>query len=133
MIRMDLVLEGILHPGEVDRFVAGALETSAGELADLSQRVRSHLAAIEAVAARRAVVDVDTAREVAAALDALLGIGDRLSAPQRALVRGAAEYFIQDDDELSDTHDIVGFDDDARIVSAVADALGRNDLRVTPG
>ena len=40
---MDLVLEGILHPGEVDRFVAGATTTTAKELPGLAERVTTHL------------------------------------------------------------------------------------------
>ncbi len=132
VIRMDLVLEGILHPGEVDRFVAGATTTTPKELPGLAARVTTHLGIIEASAAERGIADIETARLVAASLTELLRTAADRTASQLALLRGAVEYFVESDDEQDDTEDIVGFDDDARIVSAVAEALDRHDLKVDP-
>jgi hypothetical protein len=128
--RADLVLEGILHPGEVDRFVAVARPTSPTELPVLRQRVLAHLERVEALAERQPRVDIDTARRIADALVRLCeeaqGVDDQL----RALLRGAVEYFALEGDELGDTTDVLGFDDDARVVNAVTAALGRDDLRI---
>jgi uncharacterized membrane protein YkvA (DUF1232 family) len=131
--RLDLLLDGLLHPGEVDRLVAGARTTSPEELRWLSVRVVAHLDQIEATAHDRAQVDVDTARQVAASLIALIdGGGAALDADGRALVHGAVEYFVLDRDSSSDTDDGLGFDDDARVLNAVLTAVGRADLRVQP-
>ena len=43
-------------------------------------------------------------------------------------MRGAVEYFVLDGDGVGDTADVVGFDDDARVVNAVTAAVGRSDL-----
>jgi hypothetical protein len=40
------------------------------------------------------------------------------------------DYFVMRDDGEDDLHSPIGFDDDARVVNAVLDALGRSDLRV---
>ncbi len=131
--RLDLLLDGLLHPGEVDRLVAGARTTSAEEMRWLSVRVVAHLDQIEATAHDRAQVDVDTARQVAASLITLIDDGAAaLDADGRALVHGAVEYFVLDRDSSSDTDDGLGFDDDARVLNAVLTAVGRADLRVQP-
>lgn len=130
--RLDLLLDGLLHPGEADRLVAGSRETSRAELGWLGTRVRAHLDQIEAAAHDRSSVDLDTARQVAGALLGLVSDPDGLDADARALARGAVEYFVLDADQRSDVGDVLGFDDDARMVNAVVTALGRPDLRVEP-
>ena len=52
------------------------------------------------------------------------------TAEQRALLRGAITYFAQREDDEDDLDSVIGFDDDARVLSAVAEALGRPDLIV---
>jgi uncharacterized membrane protein YkvA (DUF1232 family) len=129
--RAALLLDGILHPGEVDRFVAAAAPTAADELPGLRLRVLAHLARVDALAQRHPRVDIDAARRIAEVLVALCDEPDQLDDQERALLRGAVEYFVLETDELDDVDDVIGFDDDARVVNAVSAALGRHDLRIT--
>lgn len=112
--------------------MAGARPTAPAELAGLRLRVLAYLARIQAIGESRPQVDVETATSVAWVLATLCDEPDQLGDDQRALLRGAVEYFVLDDDELSDTDDVIGFDDDARVVNAVTAALGRRDLRIDP-
>jgi hypothetical protein len=128
--RTDRLLEGILHPGEVDRFVSAARPTAPSELAGLRLRVIAHAARVAQLGRDRPLVDVETAQRIASVLTQLCDEPDQLTADQRALLRGAVEYFVLDDDEVDDTDDVVGFDDDARVVNAVTAAFGRRDLRI---
>ena len=126
--RSRLILEGIIHPGEIDRFTVGAVPTAPDQLAGLRLRVLTYFARIETLAAKRAVVDVDAARKVADTLSRLLDEPDVYSDQQRELLRGAVEYFVLDRDNRADLTDAIGFDDDARVVNALLDVLGRADL-----
>ncbi|MDH4148313.1 MAG: hypothetical protein OEY23_24415, partial [Acidimicrobiia bacterium] len=106
--------------------------TETTELAGLATRVANYLHEVETASHAQPTVDVDLARQVGRSLIELLD-GRHYDATQRALLRGAVEYFVLDDDEQSDLDDVVGFDDDARVFNAVAAALGRDDLVVQPG
>jgi uncharacterized membrane protein YkvA (DUF1232 family) len=128
--RADLLLEGILHPGEVDRFVAVARPTIAAELPGLRERVLAHLREVESLAAEQPRVDVDTARRISEVLAQLCEQPELFDDQHRALLRGAVEYFVLDHDVRGDTTDVLGFDDDARVVNAVTASLGRPDLRI---
>jgi len=57
---------------------------------------------------------------------------DQYDAEARALLRGAVVYFIEADDTANDLTDVIGFDDDVRVLNAVLDALGRQDLLIAP-
>ena len=47
---------------------------------------------------------------------------------QRRVLAGAVEYFVQTEDDDSDFASDHGLEDDARVVVAVCEALGRPDL-----
>jgi hypothetical protein len=128
--RAKLLVEGILHAGEVDRLVAGAAPTDPSELPGLRLRVLAYLARIEATAEQVPSVDIEAARKIGWVLAELCDAAAGLDEHQRALVRGAVEYFVLDRDVVADTVDVVGFDDDARVVNAVTAALGRDDLAI---
>lgn len=122
-------LDELLHPDERSRFLSLCIETSSADLAELSSVVELHLEQVKDLADHR--TDVDTAEKIAAALNALLADVSGYAADQRALVRGAVEYFLLTDDADGDIEDVLGFDDDARVVNSVLEALNRGDLRIT--
>ncbi len=131
LFRPDFVVEGLLHPHQATQFTALCTTTSADELAGLRLRVRVHLAEVEALARADDRVDVEMARRIAKVLGPLLDEPDSWDAEQRALLRGAVEYFHLSEDHRSDLTDWFGFDDDARVTNAVSQALGRTDLTIT--
>jgi hypothetical protein len=121
-------IDDLLHPDQQRRFRRLCMATSPGELKELADTVRLHLDQVRAAAAPE--TDLEMAEQVASSLEALIGSDQRFSGDERALIRGAVEYFLLLDDADSDLHDSLGFDDDARVVNSVLDHVGRRDLRV---
>jgi hypothetical protein len=96
-------------------------------------RVRGHMRAIENAVESGSALEDELAGHIGEALITLLNDADRWSFVQRRVLAGAVEYFIQVDDVDGDFRLGHGLDDDARVVSAVCDALGRRDLVVDLG
>lgn len=124
--RLDL--EDLLYPDEQRRFRRLCIETSDEELTELGGVVELHLRQL--TEADHPVADTETARKVGAALAELLDGGERFDAQERALIRGAVEYFLLSDDASDDLDDALGFDDDARVLNSVLDRIGRPQFRV---
>jgi hypothetical protein len=125
--RLDV--EYLLNPDEQDRFRRLCLPTTPDELAALPEVVELHLAQITD-ARIGGSTDVETAQRIGQALIALLTGGSVFDDDQRALVRGAVEYFLMVDDASGDIEDVLGFDDDARVLNAVLDRIGQPRYRV---
>ncbi|MGI9607199.1 MAG: hypothetical protein ACR2P0_13770 [Acidimicrobiales bacterium] len=125
--RPDLVVEGLLHPGEVDRFTAFCVETSREDLKGLRLRVIAYLASLVRLADGDPHIDVELARRIGSTLAHVLDDPVDLDETDRALLRGGVEYFLLTDDDEGDMA-ANGFDDDRRVVNRVLEALGRIDL-----
>jgi len=130
--RARLLVQEILHPDEMNRFAAGCVPTAAAEFAGLRLRTQGYVAWATEESKRLGTVDLETAVRIGETLTALLDEPDQYDADQRALLRGAVVYFVDADDSANDLTDLVGFDDDVRVVNAVLDAIGRRDLIITP-
>jgi len=124
----DLDLEDLLNPDEQRRFRRLCIETSAEELGQLGEVIELHLEQIAANAS--SVTDVETAELVAESACKVLSFADQFSSQERAMVRGAIEYFALNDDASDDLDDALGFDDDARVLNSVLDRIGRAELKV---
>ena len=101
---------------------------SAAELLADRDRVRAHLRVVEAAAENGTLLQDDQAGKVATALIGLLDEADEWSFVRRRLLAGAVEYFLQVDDVDGDFASRHGMEDDAKVVVAVCDALGRPEL-----
>jgi hypothetical protein len=121
-------LEDLLNPDEQQRFRRLCLATSADELAQLRSVVDLHLDHIRNYDNPSA--DVETAERIAASLMMLLSSGAGFAADDRALIRGAVEYYLLADDASDDLDDHLGFDDDARVLNSVLRRVDRADLVV---
>lgn len=126
-------VEYLLNPEEQDRFRRLCLPTSAAELVALSEVVDMHLRHVSGEMADNANADLETAQKISRSLLALLASGMAFDGEQRALIRGAVEYFLMVDDAAGDLDDVLGFDDDARVLNSVLDRLGLPGYRVEPG
>ena len=91
-------------------------------------RVRAHLRVIEKAVESGSALEVDLAQPIARALIDLLGSAGERTFIERRVLAGAVEYFLRNDDTDADFASPHGLEDDARVVLAVSDALGRNDL-----
>lgn len=130
--RARLLVQEILHPDEMNAFAAACTPTDATEFAGLRLRTQAYVAWARTEAQRRGTVDLDTAVTIGKTLTMLLDEPDQYDAEERALLRGAVVYFIEADDTANDLTDVIGFDDDVRVLNAVLDALGRQDLLIAP-
>ncbi len=101
---------------------------SAEDLLADRDRVRSHLGVILKGVEDGNAIEGDLAEPIADALVSLLDEAEERSFVERRVLAGAVEYFVQNDDTSSDFASDHGLEDDARVVIAVSDALGREDL-----
>ena len=131
--RPSLVVDQLLHPTERDRFVGLCVETTCDELSQQLPRIAEYLDSVEARAKDNVMTDTETAVRVANALTELVQTdceNPQLTAPGRALLRGAIEYFVLTGDNQDDLGELLGFDDDVRVVNAVSQVLHRPDLHI---
>ncbi len=128
--RARLLVQELLHPNEMDRFIAACLPTQPTELPGLRLRTQAYLAWARNEALGNPTLDLDMATRIADTLSRLLDEPDQYGDEDRALLRGAVDYFVNSEDDANDLTDAVGFDDDARVLNAVLEALGRRDLLI---
>lgn len=121
-------LEELLNPDEQRQFRQLCLPTSPDDLAQLAGVVELHIEHIREHEGENA--DVETAEAIAKSLLALLSADGTFDDNERALIRGAVEYFLLADDASGDLEDVLGFDDDARVVNSVVDRINRPEFRV---
>ncbi len=122
-------LDELLHPEEQSRFRRLCLETSSAELAELAGVVQLHVDQVRDVADHRA--DVETADRIASVLIKVLTGTKGFAPDERALLRGAVEYFLLTEDADGDLTDVLGFDDDVRVVNSVLDRIEQSEHRIT--
>ena len=120
-------MAGLLHPGEIAQFTALCRETSRDDLKGLHLRVVAYISSLARLAEHDERIDIDTARRIASTIAHVLDDPVDLDATDRALLRGAAEYFLRSNDDGSDLGPL-GFDDDQRVLDRVLSAVGRDDL-----
>jgi hypothetical protein len=125
---LDLDLEDLLNPDEQRQFRRLCLETSAEELAELASVIDLHVEQVEANAGP--ATDIDAARLIGDSLGRLLRSGLDFGDGERAQIRGAIEYFVMTEDASSDLEDVLGFDDDARVVNAMLGRIGHPEFAV---
>lgn len=101
---------------------------SAEELLADRDRVRAYLRVIGNGIEDGNALDGALAGPVAATLITLLDHAKEWAFFERRVLAGAVEYFVRSDDPDADFASTHGLHDDARVVMAVADALGRQDL-----
>ena len=123
-------MEYLLNPEEQDRFRRLCLPTSAEELTALTEVVELHLEHISNEGADNANADLETAEKISRSLLGLLTAGIAFDEEHRALIRGAVEYFLMVDDASGDLDDVLGFDDDARVVNSMLARIGQPGFRV---
>lgn len=100
-------------------------------LGELRDEVAAYLLRLEREAEVDDHIDLDTAEAIAESLRGLLDVvaqeGDDEA---HRLVHAAVRYFVIEEDAEDDMASLIGFDDDAEVVSEVAEALDRPDLAV---
>ena len=97
----------------------------------LRRDVRVHFEQLVRAQARSELIALDLGEQLAARLEALLERASDLDGPSRAMVVGAARYFISDDDAQPDAASCTGLDDDVEVFNHVVMQLGRPDLLIT--
>lgn len=117
-----------LNSEERTRFERLCIATTSAELVELSGVVNLHLDQVRDLAVE--TTDLVTAEQIATALQQVLSAPTGYAPDERALLRGAVEYFLLADDAAGDIVSPVGFDDDAAVLNTVLIELDRTDLLV---
>jgi uncharacterized membrane protein YkvA (DUF1232 family) len=102
-------------------------DLSSAELAELEDCVHAHVVELTKAQERSEFVAVDLAVQIEDRLARLFAVAAALPPAHRALVVGAARYFISGEDAIPDTRACTGLDDDVRIVNHVLTELGRGE------
>lgn len=126
--RPSIDLDDLLHPDEQRRFRALCLPTSSFELAESIETVRLHIDHVRTYAT--AATDIDMAERIASSFEALLDAEVGFADDERALIRGAVEYFLLEDDADGDMTDPLGFDDDVRVLNSVLDRINQPGFKI---
>lgn len=121
-------LEDLLNPEEQRQFRRLCIATSVEELGEQASVVELHVEQVKEMA--EPATDVDTAVLIGDALGRLLGSGLTFDDDQRAQIRGAIEYFVMAEDASSDLLDVLGFDDDVRVVNAMLGRIGHPEFAI---
>ena len=97
----------------------------------LRMQVQDYRQVVHQAAREKEFVDVDLADHIAdACLELLDGVTQDAPQVERRLVQLAVRYFVEEEDADDDMASIFGFDDDATVLNAVLNYLGREDLAV---
>lgn len=97
----------------------------------LRMQVQDYRQVVHQAAREKEFVDVDLADHIAdACLELLDGVTKGAPQVERRLVQVAIRYFVEEEDADDDMASIFGFDDDAAVLNAVLNYLGREDLSV---
>jgi uncharacterized membrane protein YkvA (DUF1232 family) len=115
---------------ELTLFEGLCSELSDENVAALREQVTAHVARLEAERRRNELIAVDLAVLVRERLERLFELGPALKPEERAMVVGAARYFVSRDDAIPDTKACTGLDDDVMVVNYVLTALGRSEWRI---
>jgi hypothetical protein len=116
-------------PAETREFVRTLASEPRRSAQELLGEVRSYLKELEGLAESLEFLDLATARRLAVQCEALLsGDTDTFSDETHHLIQIAVRYFVEDEDGEGDTTSLVGFDDDAEVIVAIAKAVGREDI-----
>ena len=113
---------------DVAEVVRGYLEDPIASIDLLEDRVALYAKELESRAEEGGVFDLDQALTLTRQCEALLSVAEELAEEPRRLVQAATLYLCVADDADGDMESLIGFDDDAALIEAVAVAIGRADL-----
>ena len=111
------------------RFLNLCEDTTTAGLERAREQIDAHLDYLIGAQIVNGELNLVLAGRIAQALHSLIAT-EPADAECRALVRGAVEYFILTGDSADDLTSSKGLDDDARVVSAAAQALGHPELEI---
>lgn len=92
----------------------------------LQDQVQMYYKQLEAMADDGDVLDLESVTDITVRCERLLDeVEDDMPEEHRRLIQAAVLYFVNVEDSDTDVESLIGFDDDAAVVEAVAVAIGR--------
>lgn len=107
-------------PPEARRVFESLLALELQPLSTLESQVDRHLADLEDAHGRNEFLDLATARELARMAHRLLALHESAGETDQRLIQAAVLYFVLDRDASPDSRSLLGLEDDARVLRAVA-------------
>lgn len=119
-------------PPELKDGIRSLLDRPQPTAEDLLAALDDYTRRVDAEVRRRQDLDVNLAEEILRVYRRLLqqAWGD-LDEHRRRIVTAGCSYYLDRGDQDDDLGSVFGFDDDARLLNQVLEAIGRTDLRVT--
>lgn len=117
------------RPLDLHRTLASDIPPEA--LAILRRDVRAHFEELVRLQARHELLAIDLAEILCSRLEVLLDMAPSLPTEARAMIVGAARYFVSANDAVPDARDCIGLDDDVLVFNHVAREVGRTDLEIS--
>ena len=106
------------------------IELSQTEIELLIQAISDHMQKIRDALRYNEFLDIQTAERISEILLTLLQRYPNYPKNKRAMIVGAARYFVFSNDAQSDLTSLLGFDDDVAVLNYVLDQIGHSDLRI---
>jgi uncharacterized membrane protein YkvA (DUF1232 family) len=100
------------------------------DIEQLKHQVQAHLSKLESALAYNEFLDINIAKNLVGVISELLDQFEVFDDKEKALIFGAAQYFVHDKDMQSDTTSVLGLDDDVLVLNYVLAEIGRSDLVV---
>jgi hypothetical protein len=118
-------------PAQMRAAVEKLAERPLSSGASLAETINQYSRTINTAAAARPDLDINLAECISRSLLSLLQDNwHSMDEQQRTVLQIACYYYIEEDDDQGDLESVYGFDDDAELLNAVLDCLGRSDLTV---
>ena len=94
-------------------------------LSHLAAQVRSHVDQIRQALEDNEFLDVKIAEQIASVVMELISTIEDYPQGEQKLIVGAAKYFVLEEDHWPDTKNLLGFDDDIKVLNYVLGRIGR--------
>lgn len=119
-------------PPELKDGIRSLLDRPQPTAEDLLAALDDYTRRVDAEVRRRQDLDVNLAEEILRVYRRLLQQAwGGLDEHRRRIVTAGCSYYLDRGDQDDDLGSVFGFDDDARLLNQVLEAIGRTDLRVT--
>lgn len=122
--QQEPLFESGLPPKIKEHFDALCLSAEDLDLTKLEAHVKSHLGQIRTALEDNEFLDIKSAEQIAQTLTDLISEIEDYPQEGQKLIVGAAQYFILEEDHWPDTKNLLGFDDDIKVINFVLERIG---------
>ena len=128
--KQQAFFENGLPPDIQGRFDTLCLSPEDLDISHLAAQVSSHVDQIRQALEDNEFLDVKSAEQLAKVVMWLISTIEDYPQEEQKLIVGAARYFVLEEDHLPDTKNLLGVDDDIKVINYVLERIGKPALGV---